>query len=89
MKENGKHNPYLSSLDAHRFHQCRFDVTETTPEIERARENLAQGGKTYGGPFRRDSMPMMGGARSFSEFGGLWSGLLPHGKSNLTIKTLA
>lgn len=41
------------------------------PEIERARDNLVQSGKPFGGSYRRDSMPMMGGPRAFSEFGKL------------------
>ena len=39
------------------------------PEIERARENLNQSGKPLGGSYRRDSLPMMGGARGYSDFG--------------------
>ena len=38
-------------------------------EIERARENLNQGGKSFTGAYRRDSFPMMGAGRAFSEYG--------------------
>ncbi|KAL8642115.1 MAG: hypothetical protein Q9228_001173 [Teloschistes exilis] len=39
-------------------------------EVDRALDNLSKTGKLFtGGPVRRDSMPMMGGPRSYSEYG--------------------
>ena len=48
-------------------------LTETCTEVDRAADNLMKSGKMFGmmpgAPGRRDSMPMMGGPRSYSEFG--------------------
>ena len=38
-------------------------------EVDRALDNLNKSGKLFSGPSRRDSMPMMGGPRPFSEYG--------------------
>ncbi|KAL9600712.1 MAG: hypothetical protein Q9179_003114 [Wetmoreana sp. 5 TL-2023] len=40
-------------------------------EVDRALDNLNKTGKLFmgGGPFRRDSMPMMGGSRPYSDYG--------------------
>jgi len=46
-------------------------MAEYLTEIERARENLIQSGKPFGGSSRRDSMPMMGGPRPYSDYGNL------------------
>ena len=38
-------------------------------EVNRALDNLNKSGKLFSLPSRRDSMPVMGGARAFSDFG--------------------
>ncbi|KAL9631272.1 MAG: hypothetical protein Q9204_004307 [Flavoplaca sp. TL-2023a] len=38
-------------------------------EVDRALDNLNKSGKQFMGPSRRDSLPMMGGPRQYSEFG--------------------
>ena len=38
-------------------------------EVNRALDNLNKSGKLFSLPSRRDSMPIMGGARAFSDFG--------------------
>ncbi|KAL8739657.1 MAG: hypothetical protein Q9190_007562 [Brigantiaea leucoxantha] len=37
-------------------------------QVDRAIDNLNKGGKPFGASSRRDSLPMMGGARGFSDF---------------------
>lgn len=38
-------------------------------EVDRALDNLNKSGKQFMGSSRRDSLPMMGGPRQYSEFG--------------------
>ncbi|KAL8941428.1 MAG: hypothetical protein Q9216_002233 [Gyalolechia sp. 2 TL-2023] len=38
-------------------------------EVERALENLKNSGKPFMGPFRRDSVPMMGASRQYNDYG--------------------
>ncbi|KAL8996809.1 MAG: hypothetical protein Q9169_003778 [Polycauliona sp. 2 TL-2023] len=47
-------------------------------EIDRALDNLNKTGKQFGGPSRRDSMPMMGGPRQYSEYGSGMSNIPQH-----------
>ncbi|KAL8780893.1 MAG: hypothetical protein Q9194_000665 [Teloschistes cf. exilis] len=48
-------------------------------EVDRALDNLSKTGKLFtGGPVRRDSMPMMGGPRSYSEYGSGGGGYTQH-----------
>ncbi|KAL9586240.1 MAG: hypothetical protein Q9212_001016 [Teloschistes hypoglaucus] len=48
-------------------------------EVDRAVDNLSKTGKLFsGGPLRRDSMPMMGGPRSYSEYGSGGGGYSQH-----------
>ena len=44
-------------------------VTDFVTEVNRALDNLNKSGKLFNLPSRRDSMPMMGGPRVFSDFG--------------------
>ncbi|KAL8671633.1 MAG: hypothetical protein Q9168_003860 [Polycauliona sp. 1 TL-2023] len=53
-----------------------FDIQ--LEEIERALDNLNMTGKQFAGPSRRDSMPMMGGQRQYSEFGSGMSNMSQH-----------
>ncbi|KAI4189280.1 MAG: hypothetical protein LQ346_005142 [Caloplaca aetnensis] len=48
-------------------------------EVDRAVDNLSNSGKLFTGPFsRRDSMPMMGGSRPYSEHGSGMSSMAQH-----------
>ncbi|KAI4256298.1 MAG: hypothetical protein LQ352_002132 [Teloschistes flavicans] len=54
-----------------------FDIQ--IEEVDRALDNLSKTGKLFtGGPLRRDSMPMMGGPRSYSEYGSGGGGYSQH-----------
>ncbi|KAI4110811.1 MAG: hypothetical protein LQ339_001087 [Xanthoria mediterranea] len=53
-----------------------FDIQ--IEEVDRALENLNKSGKQFMGPSRRDSMPMMGGPRQYSEFGSGMSSISQH-----------
>lgn len=65
-------------------------MTDELTEIERARENLIQSGKPFGGPSRRDSMPMMGGPRPYSDYGKCYIIILPvEAKLTAALQTLA
>ena len=54
---------------------CIF--TDVLVEVNRALDNLNKSGKLFSLPSRRDSMPMMGGPRAFSDFGAY--SIIPHG----------
>lgn len=42
---------------------------DRTQEVDRAIDNLVKSGKLFGMPTRRDSMPLVGGPRPYSDYG--------------------
>ena len=54
----------------HVDHDVLYIVTDTwSTEVNRALDNLNKSGKLFSPSSRRESMPMMGGPRAFSDFG--------------------
>ena len=43
--------------------------TNCSSEVDRALDNLSKSGKLFNAPSRRESMPMMGGPRPYTDFG--------------------
>lgn len=59
-----------------RDHNLLCIYTDILVEVNRALDNLNKSGKLFSLPSRRDSMPMMGGPRAFSDFGAY--SIIPH-----------
>ncbi len=72
----------------HWDYNLRWIKTDTLIEVNRALDNLNKSGKLFSPSSRRDSMPMMGGPRAFSDFG--TSNIVPDGleHSNHKLQTL-
>lgn len=53
----------------YQYSHIMFTYANSTPEVDRAIDNLVKSGKLFGMPTRRDSMPLVGAPRPYSDYG--------------------
>jgi len=53
----------------YQYSHIMFRYANSTQEVDRAIDNLVKSGKLFGMPTRRDSMPLVGAPRPYSDYG--------------------